>query len=56
MVDLGSSYDVTVVTVDNGVLEIIDADGDFEFGGSDFDSAPIKYLVKYNIWFLNLTC
>lgn len=44
----GGTFDVTVLTVDNGVFEVLATNGDTHLGGEDFDARVIEYFLK--IW------
>ncbi|KAF2405338.1 78 kDa glucose-regulated protein precursor [Trichodelitschia bisporula] len=42
----GGTFDVSALTVDNGVFEVLSTAGDTHLGGEDFDNRVISYLVK----------
>lgn len=42
----GGTFDVTVLTIDNGVFEVIATNGDTHLGGEDFDHRVMEYLLK----------
>jgi heat shock protein 5 len=42
----GGTFDVTVLTVDNGVFEVIATNGDTHLGGEDFDQRVMEYLIQ----------
>ncbi len=42
----GGTFDVTVLTVDNGVFEVLATSGDTHLGGEDFDQRIMQYFVK----------
>jgi len=42
----GGTFDVTVLTIDNGVFEVIATNGDTHLGGEDFDQRVMEYLLK----------
>jgi heat shock protein 5 len=42
----GGTFDVTVLTVDNGVFEVLATNGDTHLGGEDFDQRVMDYLLK----------
>merc|ERR1712196_723761 len=42
----GGTFDVTVLTIDNGVFEVIATSGDTHLGGEDFDNRVIQHLLK----------
>ena len=45
----GGTFDVSILTVDEGVFEVLATAGDTHLGGEDFDQRVIHYLVKkYN--------
>ena len=33
----GGTFDVSILTIDNGVFEVVATDGDTHLGGEDFD-------------------
>ena len=41
----GGTFDVSALTVDNGVFEVLATAGDTHLGGEDFDNRVIKYLA-----------
>jgi molecular chaperone DnaK len=41
----GGTFDVTILEVGDGVIEVKSTDGDTELGGDDIDNAIIKYMV-----------
>jgi heat shock protein 5 len=42
----GGTFDVSVLTIDNGVFEVIATNGDTHLGGEDFDQRVMEYLLK----------
>ncbi|XP_031269515.1 probable mediator of RNA polymerase II transcription subunit 37b [Pistacia vera] len=42
----GETFDVSVLTVDNGVFEVRGTSGDTHFGGEDFDHRVMDYFIK----------
>jgi endoplasmic reticulum chaperone BiP len=42
----GGTFDVSALTVDSGVFEVLSTAGDTHLGGEDFDNRVISYLVK----------
>jgi len=42
----GQTFDVTLLTVDHGVFEIVATDGETHLGGSDFDSRLVQHFIK----------
>jgi heat shock protein 5 len=42
----GGTFDVSALTVDSGVFEVMATAGDTHLGGEDFDNRVIQYLVK----------
>lgn len=47
MFDLGGgTFDVSLLTIDNGVFEVVATAGDTHLGGEDFDQRVIEYFVK----------
>eukprot|EP01114_Cavostelium_apophysatum_P012076 TRINITY_DN267_c0_g1_i1.p1 TRINITY_DN267_c0_g1~~TRINITY_DN267_c0_g1_i1.p1 ORF type:complete len:660 (-),score=250.59 TRINITY_DN267_c0_g1_i1:668-2647(-) len=42
----GGTFDVSVLTIDNGVFEVIATSGDTHLGGEDFDQRVMDYLLK----------
>ncbi|PAA71639.1 hypothetical protein BOX15_Mlig001106g2 [Macrostomum lignano] len=41
----GGTFDVSLLTIDNGVFEVIATNGDTHLGGEDFDQRVIRYFV-----------
>ncbi|KAJ3192547.1 ATPase with role in protein import into the ER, partial [Entophlyctis luteolus] len=42
----GGTFDVSVLTIDNGVFEVLATNGDTHLGGEDFDNRLIDHFVK----------
>merc|ERR1711971_728738 len=42
----GGTFDVTVLTIDNGVFEVVATNGDTHLGGEDFDQRVMEYFMK----------
>jgi heat shock protein 5 len=42
----GGTFDVSLLTIDNGVFEVVATSGDTHLGGEDFDQRLIKHFVK----------
>ncbi len=42
----GGTFDTTLLTIDNGVFEVLATNGDTHLGGSDFDQRIMKYFMK----------
>ena len=42
----GGTFDVSVLTIDNGVFEVLATAGDTHLGGEDFDQNVMSYFVK----------
>ncbi|KAJ3113780.1 ATPase with role in protein import into the ER [Phlyctochytrium bullatum] len=42
----GGTFDVSVLTIDEGVFEVLATNGDTHLGGEDFDNRLIDYFVK----------
>jgi heat shock protein 5 len=42
----GGTFDVSILTVDSGVFEVLATAGDTHLGGEDFDNRVINYLSK----------
>lgn len=49
----GGTFDVSLLTIDQGVFEVVATNGNTHLGGEDFDQRVIDYftLVRF-IWFL----
>ncbi|KAF2268991.1 heat shock protein 70b [Lojkania enalia] len=45
----GGTFDVSILSIDNGVFEVLSTAGDTHLGGEDFDQQIVDYFVKsYN--------
>ncbi len=42
----GGTFDVSVLTIDNGVFEVLATSGDTHLGGEDFDQRVMEYFIK----------
>jgi heat shock protein 5 len=42
----GGTFDVTALTIDNGVFEVLATNGDTHLGGEDFDQRVMSYFMK----------
>merc|ERR1711935_708409 len=42
----GGTFDVSLLTIDNGVFEVVATSGDTHLGGEDFDQSLTEHLVK----------
>jgi len=42
----GGTFDVTLLTIDNGVFEVLATNGDTHLGGEDFDQRVMSYFMK----------
>ena len=42
----GGTFDVTLLTIDNGVFEVLATSGDTHLGGEDFDRALMNHFVR----------
>jgi len=42
----GGTFDVSLLTIDNGVFEVISTNGDTHLGGEDFDQRITEHFVK----------
>jgi len=42
----GGTFDVTVLTIDNGVFEVVATNGVTHLGGEDFDQRVMEYMMK----------
>jgi heat shock protein 5 len=41
----GGTFDVTLLTIDNGIFEVLATNGDTHLGGSDFDQRVMTYFM-----------
>merc|ERR1712118_403170 len=42
----GGTFDVSLLTIDNGVFEVVATNGDTHLGGEDFDQRVMEHFVK----------
>eukprot|EP01071_Lankesteria_metandrocarpae_P000968 Lankesteria_metandrocarpae@DN1159_c0_g1_i1.p1 len=42
----GGTFDVSLLTIDNGVFEVVATSGDTHLGGEDFDQRVMEFLIK----------
>ena len=42
----GGTFDVSLLTIDNGVFEVVSTNGDTHLGGEDFDQRIMDYFMK----------
>jgi len=42
----GGTFDVSLLTIDNGVFEVLSTNGDTHLGGEDFDVRVMEYFTK----------
>jgi heat shock protein 5 len=42
----GRTFDVTLLTINNGVFKVLATNGDTHLGGEDFDQRVVKYFIK----------
>jgi endoplasmic reticulum chaperone BiP len=42
----GGTFDVSILTIDNGVFEVISTSGDTHLGGEDFDQRVMDHFIK----------
>jgi len=42
----GGTFDVSLLTIDNGVFEVLSTNGDTHLGGEDFDQRVMSHFVK----------
>lgn len=42
----GGTFDVSLLTIDKGVFEVIATNGDTHLGGEDFDTRVVQFLMK----------
>lgn len=42
----GGTFDVSILTIDEGVFEVISTSGDTHLGGADFDQRVMDYFIK----------
>jgi len=42
----GGTFDVSILTIDGGIFEVISTSGDTHLGGEDFDQRVMEYMMK----------
>ena len=42
----GGTFDVTLLTIDSGVFEVLATNGDTHLGGEDFDQRVMQFFIK----------
>merc|ERR1719355_560893 len=42
----GGTFDVSLLTIDNGVFEVVATNGDTHLGGEDFDQRTMQHFIK----------
>merc|ERR1719506_1273209 len=42
----GGTFDVSILTIDDGVFEVVSTNGDTHLGGEDFDHRVMEYFIK----------
>jgi heat shock protein 5 len=42
----GGTFDVSVLTIDNGVFEVLSMNGNTHLGVEDFDQRIMEYFIK----------
>lgn len=42
----GGTFDVSLLTIDNGVFEVVATNGDTHLGGEDFDQRVMEHFIK----------
>uniref|UniRef100_A0A3P8RGX5 Endoplasmic reticulum chaperone BIP n=1 Tax=Astatotilapia calliptera TaxID=8154 RepID=A0A3P8RGX5_ASTCA len=42
----GGSFDVSILTIDNGVFEVVATNGDTHLGGEDFDQRVMEHFIE----------
>merc|ERR1719355_311459 len=42
----GGTFDVSLLTIDNGVFEVVSTNGDTHLGGEDFDQRVMEWFIK----------
>ena len=42
----GGTFDVSLLTIDNGVFEVVATNGDTHLGGEDFDQRVMEHMIK----------
>jgi len=52
----GGTFDVSILTIDSGVFEVLSTSGDTHLGGEDFDQRVMQYLFRQFKKRTNLDC
>jgi molecular chaperone DnaK (HSP70) len=47
----GGTFDVSLLTIDNGVFEVVSTNGDTHLGGEDFDQRVMDHFIKVTLPF-----
>ncbi|CAG5127229.1 unnamed protein product, partial [Candidula unifasciata] len=42
----GGTFDVSLLTIDNGIFEVVATNGNTHLGGEDFDQRTMEYFMK----------
>jgi len=42
----GGTFDVTILTIDKGIYDVLSTNGDTHLGGEDFDQRVVEYYIK----------
>lgn len=42
----GGTFDVSILTIDNGIFEVVATNGDTHLGGEDFDQRVMEHFIK----------
>jgi len=42
----GGTFDVSILTIDSGVFEVVSTHGDTHLGGEDFDQRVLDHFMK----------
>ena len=42
----GGTFDVSILSIEEGVFEVISTSGDTHLGGEDFDHRVLEYYIK----------
>ena len=51
----GGTFDVSIIEIGNGVVEVLSTSGDNHLGGDDFDERIASYPVSYtHLFFMTL--
>ena len=43
----GGTFDVSILSIEEGVFEVISTSGDTHLGGEDFDQRVLEYYMKF---------